>query len=199
MNSDKIGLMGGTFNPIHYGHLVAAEEARHQFNLDQVIFIPSGYPPHRTPRSVIPAEDRYIMTALAIATNPYFNISRIEIERPGPSYTTDTVKAFREMYPNSQLFFITGLDAILEILTWRNPYELVKLAHFIAVTRPGYNPECLKNLDREILDNVSLLEIPGYAISSTLIRERVAQGKPIRYMVPEPVEAYIRKHGLYRQ
>ncbi|MGC8972327.1 MAG: nicotinate-nucleotide adenylyltransferase [bacterium] len=199
MNSDRIGLMGGTFNPIHYGHLVAAEEARHQFNLDQVIFIPSGQPPHRMPRTVIPAEDRYIMTALAIATNPYFNISRIEIERPGPSYTIDTVRAFKEMYPRSELFFITGLDAILEILTWRDPYELVRLAHFIAVTRPGYNPECLKNLDEEILDNVSLLEIPGYAISSTLIRERVAQGKPIRYMVPEPVEAYIRKHGLYRQ
>jgi nicotinate-nucleotide adenylyltransferase len=199
MNSDRIGLMGGTFNPIHYGHLVAAEEARFQFNLDQVIFIPSGQPPHRQPRSVVPAEDRYIMTALAIATNPYFNISRIEIERPGPSYTIDTVKSFSQMYPNSELFFITGLDAILEILTWRNPYELVRLVHFIAVTRPGYNPNHLKVLDKEILDNVSLLEIPGYAVSSTMIRERVALGKPIRYMVPEPVEAYIRKYGLYKR
>ncbi|MGC9063173.1 MAG: nicotinate-nucleotide adenylyltransferase [bacterium] len=190
--------MGGTFNPIHYGHLVAAEEARSQFSLDQVIFIPSGQPPHREPCSIAPAEDRYIMTALAITTNPYFNISRMEIDRPGPSYTIDTVKSFKQLHPDSTIFFITGLDAILEILTWRDPYELVKIVRFIAVTRPGYNPDHLKMLDREILDNVSLLEIPGYAISSTMIRERVALGKPIRYMVPEPVEAYIKKHGLYK-
>lgn len=192
--------MGGTFDPIHYGHLIAAEEARYKFNLSQVIFVPCGIPPHKKDYKVTTAEHRYAMTLLATASNPYFSVSRVEIDRPGPSYAVDTIKIFREQFCEGvELFFITGLDAVLEVLTWKNPDELVRLCHFIAVTRPGYDAQKLQErLPAHYLDRISLLAIPGIDISSTMIRERVRKGEPIRYLTPDVVCDYIAKHGLYK-
>lgn len=193
--------MGGTFDPIHYGHLIAAEEARHKFNLSQVIFVPCGIPPHKKDYKVTAAEHRYAMTLLATASNPYFSVSRVEIDRPGPSYAVDTIKIFRKQFGEDvELFFITGLDAVLEVLTWKNPDELVRLCHFIAVTRPGYDAQKLQEqLPAHYLDRISLLAIPGVDISSTMIRERVRKGEPIRYLTPDAVCDYIAKHRLYKE
>ncbi len=192
--------MGGSFDPIHYGHLVAAEEARHRFDLKLVFFVPCGIPPHKKPQEITPAEHRYVMTVLATASNPFFHVSRIEIDRPGPSYAVDTVRLFRQEWgEKTELFFITGLDAVLEILTWRNHEELVQLCQFIAVTRPGYDANRLREvLPPAYLERIHLLSIPGIDISSTLIRQRVRRNEPIRYLTPDPVCDYIAKHGLYR-
>ncbi len=192
--------MGGTFDPIHYGHLVAAEEARFRFNLSRVIFVPCGIPPHKKPYKVTPAEHRYAMTVLATASNPYFVVSRVEIDRPGPSYAIDTVKIFHQQFgARAEFFFVTGLDAVLEILTWKSHDELIRLCNFIAVTRPGYDAEKLhEHLPTHYLERISLLVIPGVDISSTMIRERVKRGEPIRYLTPDAVFDYISKHGLYK-
>lgn len=191
--------MGGTFDPIHQGHLVTAEEARIEFHLDHVVFVPTGQPWMKTHRKVTPAEHRYLMVVIATASNPYFSVSRIEIDREGPTYTVDTLEELRRRSePGTELFFITGADAILEIFRWKDPEEVLSRAHFIAATRPGYD---LARFEREAPTahpNVSVLDVPALAISSTDIRRRVAQGKPIKYLVPEPVEHYIVKHGLYR-
>ncbi|NLO89274.1 MAG: nicotinate-nucleotide adenylyltransferase [Clostridia bacterium] len=197
-----LGIMGGTFDPIHYGHLVTAEEARCQFNLDVVVFVPSGKPPHKKDYRVSDAKHRYLMTVLAVVTNPFFDVSRIEIDREGYSYTIDTVKAFRKKYPWSEIFFITGADAILEILTWKKVEEIMDHCRFIAATRPGYN---LSDLDKkfkailpEYSNRVETIEVPALAISSTDIRRRVAMDKSIKYLVPEAVEQYIWKNNLYK-
>lgn len=200
----RIGLMGGTFDPIHFGHLVTAEEARVQFRLEKVIFIPNRHPPLKDPQEVTDPEHRYLMTVLATVGNPYFTVSRIEIDRPGPSYTIDTLREFIRLYPDADLFFITGADALLQILRgmWHGARELLQMCQFIAASRPGYvlDREQLErnNLTGNDLRNVHAMEIPALAISSTDIRERVRQGRPIKYLVPEPVEDYILKHGLYR-
>ncbi len=196
------GMMGGTFDPIHIGHLVTAEEARQQFNLDHVVFIPSGIPPHKPSAQVSAAEHRYLMTSLAVMSNPFFTVSRVEIDRPAPCYTIDTVREFSKAEsPDTALFFITGADAILEILTWKDYNVLLDLCTFIAVTRPGYSLERFRDTIGPIcpaaLEKVHFLEIPALAISSTYIRERVARGRTIKYLTPEPVEQYIKKHGLY--
>ncbi len=193
--------MGGTFDPIHYGHLLAAEEARFRFALSRVIFVPCGIPPHKKPYEVSPPEHRYAMTVLATASNPYFTVSRIEIDRPGPSYAVDTVRAFRQEWgEGTELFFITGLDAVLEILTWKSHDQLIRLCQFIAVTRPGYDAKKLREaLPPHYLERIHLLAIPGVDISSTLIRERVRRGEPIRYLTSDAVCDYIAKHGLYRE
>ena len=202
----RIGVMGGTFDPIHSGHLVTAEEAWKQFGLDQVLFVPSGQPPHKEDRESLDAEDRYLMAVLATATNPHFKVSRMEIDRPGPSYTIDTVKELHRIYgKNTEVFFITGADAILEILTWKQPERVLKEATFIAATRPGYDlkrleeslPEAEK--ERHATDpRVLVMEIPALAISSTDIRTRVKEGRPITYLVPEGVSEFIEKNGFYR-
>ncbi|MGI6097100.1 MAG: nicotinate-nucleotide adenylyltransferase [Dethiobacteria bacterium] len=193
--------MGGTFDPIHMGHLVTAEEARQQFNLDYVIFIPSGSPPHKRNITITSAEHRYLMTVLAVIANPYFAVSRYEIDRDKPSYTIDTVKHFSEVYgQRAKLYFITGADAILEIMTWKDYSELLSRCFFIAASRPGYPFRKLQELAKtvpEINSSVRFLEIPAMAISSTFIRKRVAQGKTIKYLTPDPVEQYIRKNKLY--
>ena len=196
----RLGIMGGTFDPIHYGHLLMAEEARQAFALDQVVFVPNGRPAHKKAYLVSSPEDRYAMTLLATGSNPYFSTSRIEIERPGPSYTIDTLRAFRQMYPDlDALYFITGADAVLEILTWHEYDNLVRECQFIAVTRPGFVLERLPEVvDAEFLDRVSFLPIPGLDISSTDIRRRVREGQSVKYLTPEPVEAYIQQQGLYR-
>ena len=191
----KIGVMGGTFDPIHHGHLVAAEEARHAFSLDRVLFVPVGDPWQKSHTDVSPADDRVAMVELAIADNGAFGISCVDVNREGPTFTIDTLRALAEERPGAELCFITGADAILEILTWKDPQEVLRLATFVAVTRPGHDLADLRALGIE--DRVEILEIPALAISSTDIRARVADGRPIRYLVPAPVERYIRDRGLY--
>lgn len=188
----RIGIMGGTFDPIHHGHLVAASAVAHEFDLDQVLFVPTGQPWQKG--DVSPAERRYEMTVIATASNPSFAVSRVDVDRPGPTYTIDTLRDLRKEYPDAELFFISGADAIAQILTWKDADELWSLAHFVGVSRPGHR------LTRGDLpgDRVSLLEIPALAISSTDCRDRVARGFPVWYLVPDGVVQYIAKYRLYR-
>ncbi len=192
----RIGVMGGTFDPIHHGHLVAASEVASSFNLDEVVFVPTGAPWQKADREVAPAEDRYLMTVIATATNPRFSVSRVDIDRDGPTYTLDTLRDLRAAYPDSEeFFFITGADALAQLLTWRGVEALFALAHFVGVTRPGHTLA-----DPGLpTGEVSLVEIPALAISSTDIRERVGSGRPVDYLVPEGVARYVGKRGLYRQ
>ncbi|MBE3138387.1 MAG: nicotinate-nucleotide adenylyltransferase [Actinobacteria bacterium] len=193
----KIGIMGGTFNPIHYGHLVTAEEALSQFKLDRVIFIPTGQPPHKTTCKLASPKDRYMMTVMATASNSHFFVSRIETDRKGKSYTIDTLKELKFTYGESATFyFITGADAILEILTWKNPEEIITMCKFIAATRPGYNLSRIEEL-KKAKDSISIMEIPALAISSTDIRERIKTSRPIKYLLPESVCNYLLKNDLY--
>ncbi len=196
----RLGIMGGTFDPIHYGHLLMAEEARQAFALDEVVFVPNGRPAHKKAYLVSSPEDRYAMTLLATGSNPCFSASRMEIERSGLSYTIDTLREFRKLYPGlDALYFITGADAVLEILTWHEYDKLVRECQFIAVTRPGFVLERLPEIvDAAFLDRVHFLPIPRLEISSTDIRKRVREGRSIKYLSPEPVEAYVQQHGLYR-
>jgi nicotinate-nucleotide adenylyltransferase len=186
--------MGGTFDPIHHGHLVAASEVQARFNLDEVIFIPTGRPWQKGHREISPAEDRYLMTVIATASNPRFSVSRADIERGGTTYTIDTLHDMRSAYPEAELFFITGADALAQILSWRQADDLFTLAHFIGVTRPGYHLAD-EHLPR---GSVSLVEVPAMAISSTACRDRVAVGDPIWYLVPDGVVQYISKRRLYQ-
>jgi nicotinate-nucleotide adenylyltransferase len=198
MTQRRIGLMGGTFDPIHHGHLVAAEEARWRFDLDTVLFIPTGQP-WQKPVGVSPAEDRYRMTVIATASNPAFAVSRIEIEQPGPTYTVDTLRRLRaDLGEDARLFFITGADAVLHILTWKDRDEVLALAEFIAATRPGYDLDRLTERLPVARERLHPLEIPMLAISSTELRARVARGQPIQYLVPDGVAKYVADRGLYR-
>jgi nicotinate-nucleotide adenylyltransferase len=194
--------MGGTFDPIHFGHLVTAEEALVQFNLDRVVFMPTGAPAAKALTTVTSAEHRYLMTVLATAANPDFEVSRMEIERAGLTYTVDTLSALRELYGGSaELFFITGADAVWEIVGWKDAEKVADLATFIAATRPGYDLEQARASHVEASSGfrIEYIEVPALAISSTDLRCRVAERRPIRYLTPEPVVAYIEKHGLYRE
>jgi nicotinate-nucleotide adenylyltransferase len=200
--SSRVGIMGGTFDPVHYGHLVTAEGARFEYGLDQVLFLPSGKPPHKTDKQVSEAEHRYMMTVLATLTNPHFEVSRLDIDREGVSYTIDSLRILREKFgPQTELFFITGADAIFEITDWKDSEEYLTIAHFIAAARPGFCleelPQTTQNWVGEHGDRFHVLRVPAMAISSTEIRERVRKGTSIRYLVPEQVEHYIRRHGLY--
>lgn len=191
--------MGGTFDPIHYGHLVTAEEALVQFNLDRVMFMPTGEPARKTHRVVSPAEHRYLMTVIATASNPDFTVSRLEVDRPGVTYTVDTMLELRSIYgPDATLYFITGADAVLEILTWKDTERLADVCTFIAATRPGYDLSRFADQPGSSGLTVEFMEVPALAISSTDIRERVAANRPVRYLLPEAVATYIRKNGLYR-
>ena len=187
--------MGGTFDPIHNGHLVAASEVAALYDLSEVIFVPTGQPWQKTDREVTEAEDRYLMTVLATATNPAFSVSRIDIDRPGLTYTIDTLRELREDHPDAELFFITGADALAQILDWRSADEMFSMAHFVGVTRPGYE---LALDERFPPDTVSLLEIPALTISSSDCRDRVSRSMPIWYLVPDSVVRYIDKRHLYR-
>jgi nicotinate-nucleotide adenylyltransferase len=186
--------MGGTFDPIHHGHLVAASEVADIFDLAEVIFVPTGVQPFKLDREVTEAEHRYLMTVVATASNPRFTVSRMEIDRPGTTYTIDTLRGLKSEMPDDELYFITGADVLPEILTWKDADELWSLAHFIGVTRPGHE------LDLGGLPStgVSLMEVPAMAISSTDCRARVAAGQPVWYLVPDGVVQYINKYGLYR-
>ncbi|MDY0815084.1 nicotinate-nucleotide adenylyltransferase [Kitasatospora purpeofusca] len=189
----RLGVMGGTFDPIHHGHLVAASEVASAFHLDEVIFVPTGQPWQKTDREVSQAEDRYLMTVIATAENPQFSVSRIDIDREGPTYTVDTLRDLRALHPDADLFFITGADALAQILSWRDSEELFSLAHFIGCTRPGHT---LTDAGLPV-GGVSLVEVPALAISSTDCRDRVAKGEPVWYLVPDGVVRYIDKRALY--
>jgi nicotinate-nucleotide adenylyltransferase len=191
----RVGVMGGTFDPIHHGHLVAASEVAERFALDEVVFVPTGRPWQKSEREVSPAEDRYLMTVIATASNPRFSVSRTDIDRDGPTYTVDTLRDLHEHRGDGvELFFITGADALSQILSWQQAEEAVRLAHFVGVTRPGH-----LLADPGLPDGrVSLVEIPALAISSSDCRERVGANQPIWYLVPDGVVQYIAKRGLYR-
>ncbi|KQY58755.1 nicotinate-nicotinamide nucleotide adenylyltransferase [Aeromicrobium sp. Root495] len=190
--------MGGTFDPIHHGHLVAASEVQSWFDLDQVVFVPTGEPWQKADREVAPAEHRYLMTVIATAANPRFEVSRVDIDRQGFTYTIDTLRELRQQHPDADLFFITGADALAAILTWRDHEELFDLAHFVGCTRPGHeiNEQTLSGLPQ---DKITLVEIPALAISSTDCRKRVVSGEPVWYLVPDGVVQYLAKHDLYRK
>ena len=185
--------MGGTFDPIHHGHLVAASEVQSLFELDEVVFVPTGQPWQKADREVSHAEDRYLMTVVATASNPRFTVSRVDIDRDGPTYTIDTLRDLRTQHPEAELFFITGADALAQILSWKDAEELFELAQFIGVTRPGY----VLTEDGLPADRVHLQEVPAMAISSTDCRDRVSDGEPVWYLVPDGVVQYINKHQLY--
>ncbi|WP_275407963.1 nicotinate-nucleotide adenylyltransferase [Actinoplanes regularis] len=193
MSGRRIGIMGGTFDPIHHGHLVAASEVQARFELDEVMFVPTGQPYEKG--KVSPAEDRYLMTVIATASNPRFHVSRADMDRDGPTYTVDTLRDMRAVYGQSaELFFITGADALARIMWWRDALTMLGLAHFIGVTRPGFE---LSAADLPA-DRVTLVEVPAMAISSSDCRQRVASGLPVWYLVPDGVVQYINKRGLYR-
>ena len=192
----RVGVMGGTFDPIHHGHLVAASEVQAWFDLDEVVFVPTGEPWQKADRVVSPAEHRYLMTVVATASNPRFTVSRVDIDRGGPTYTIDTLRDLAAVLPDAELFFITGADALGEIFTWRDASQLFELAHFVGCTRPGYevDPSLLSGIPTERL---TLIEVPALAISSSDCRERRAAGEPVWYLVPDGVVQYIAKHDLY--
>jgi nicotinate-nucleotide adenylyltransferase len=192
----RVGVMGGTFDPIHHGHLVAASEVQGVFDLDEVVFVPTGAPWQKAHRDVSPAEHRYLMTVIATAANPRFTVSRVDIDRGGPTYTIDTLRDIKAARPDDELFFITGADALTEIFTWRNAGQLFELAQFIGCTRPGYTMDT-DLFDQIPADRVTVLEIPALAISSTDCRDRHRRGEPIWYLVPDGVVQYIGKHELY--
>ncbi len=197
----RLGVMGGTFDPIHHGHLVAASEVADRFDLDEVIFVPTGRPWQKNDRSVSPPEDRYLMTVVATASNPRFSVSRVDLDRGKPTYTVDTLRDLARQHPGDELYFITGADALGSILGWQDWQELFGLARFVGVSRPGYELEAdhladyLARLPRDVL---TLVEIPALAISSTECRRRSAEGRPVWYLVPDGVVQYISKRNLYR-
>jgi nicotinate-nucleotide adenylyltransferase len=188
----RVGVMGGTFDPIHNGHLVAASEVQQHFDLDEVLFVPTGQPWMKP--AVTDSEHRYLMSVIATAANPRFTVSRVDIDRDGPTYTIDTLRDIRGLHPDADLFFISGADAIAQILDWKNVDELWSLAHFVAVSRPGHDLVISALPAQE----VSSLEVPALAISSTDCRSRVSRGFPVWYLVPDGVVQYISKHHLYR-
>ncbi len=191
----RLGVMGGTFDPVHHGHLVAASEVATRFALDEVVFVPTGQPWQKSHTDVAPAEHRYLMTVVATASNPRFTVSRVDIDRPGLTYTIDTLRDLHSQRGDgTEMFFITGADALAQILGWHAADELFSLAHFVGVSRPGYEP-----VDLEVFPTgaVTLLEVPALAISSSVVRERVGQGVPVWYLVPDGVVQYIAKRRLY--
>jgi len=194
----NIAIMGGTFDPIHYGHLTIAQCAYHHFDLDKVIFIPSGMPPHKADRKVASAVDRYNMTRLAVENNPHFTVSSYEIDKAGFSYTVDTIKYFKGIYYDSKLYFIVGSDALLEMHKWKSPDEIFEMCEVISATRPGYE---LRKSDLGTLDcflnKINLFEVPALDISSTDIRQRIIDKRPIRYLLPDNVIDYINVNNLY--
>lgn len=206
MSKKNIGIIGGSFNPIHIGHLVVAEEARVRFSLDRVIFVPVGAPGYKkSAKELLDPEIRFAMTLLATASNPHFFVSRIEIDYFAKSYTYDTMKEFKKIYPEEDynIYFISGADSVLGILTWKKPKELLSMCYFIAATRPGYNlkklKDELKKIGEECEKRVFVMKVPALSISSTEIRKRIREGLPIKYLVPEEVEEYIKKHNLYKE
>ena len=199
----RYGIMGGTFNPIHTGHLVVAEEVRCEFKLDKVIFMPTGIPPHKVGGEVASGEHRYEMTLLATVTNPYFEISRLELDRQGITYTVDTMTTLKDIYKDEvELYFITGADSLLQLHKWKDSDKILEVCKIVAATRPGYDlgdmEDKLKELNEVNKDQISTITTPGLQISSTDIRNRIKEGNTIKYLLPESVEVYIKKYNLYK-
>ena len=196
----RVGVFGGTFDPIHIGHLVAAEETRVQLSLERVVFVPAGLPPHKLANHISPVEHRLAMVQLAIASNPYFTVSRVDIDRFGPCYTVDTMELLRDEWgPDTELYFIMGSDSLADILTWHKPERLIRLCRLAVVKRPGYDVD-IEELDRllpGIASRVRFINSPLIDVASCDIRRRVREGLSIKYQVPEVVEKYIYEHGLY--
>lgn len=201
VDGKRIGIMGGTFDPIHYGHLVIAEQVRFKYNLDKVIFIPTGNPPHKEKTKVTDNRHRYFMTLLATITNEDFKVSKIEIDKNNVSYTVNTLEEMKKLNPSAQFFFITGADAICQLDTWKDVRRLVKLCKFIAATRPGHYREDVKDkvclLKEQFNADIEIIDVPALAISSTDIRNRIKNKESIKYLLPESVEYYIYKNCLY--
>ncbi len=199
----RVGILGGTFDPIHLGHLVAAQEVLYDLQLDRVLFVPAGEPPHKQPGGASPATHRARMVELAIASNPGFGLSLVDVKRPGKSYTVDTLRILQEeLGPSAQLFFIVGMDSLAELPTWKDPAQLISLCRLVVVNRPPYPPVDVSLLEETvpgISSRVDTVNMPGIAIAASDLRRRVARGAPIKYQVPEPVEQYILENGLYRQ
>lgn len=198
----RLGIMGGTFDPIHYGHMVAAETARIELGLEAVLFIPTGIPPHKIDHQVTDARLRLEMVEMSIRSNTHFKVSAMEIEREGPTYTIDTLRTLHQLLPEKELFFITGADALRDLFTWHEPEEIVKLAKIIGASRPGYNSQELSaGIYQQYpftRDRISLLEVPALAISSTDIRARVRNHKSIRYLLPDEVRLFIKTNQIYQ-
>ncbi len=201
MNVTSLGIFGGTFDPVHYGHLIAAECARMEFALDRVIFIPTRIPPHKDASGILDEDIRYEMVKMAVRNNPAFEVSDLEIKREGISYTIDTMEYYRSAYPGCRIFFIMGLDSLFIMDTWKDAGRLAGMCRFIVVTRPGYNindeEKMRDKLPPVFWEHCDFIQIPGLDISSSDIRKRVSVGKPIRYMLPEEVESYIHENNLY--
>lgn len=194
----RLGIMGGTFDPIHYGHLFVAEEARAIFGLEKVLFVPNGNPPHKKDYAITSARHRFAMTQIATAENPFFQCSSIEQERDGPSYTYETLALLRKEYSGHELYYITGVDAVSDILSWKRHEEVIGNAKFIAATRPGFDPEALKQrLPEAYMNRIYLLRTTAIGTSSTDIRERVRTNLPVRYLTSDGVLDYIRRQNLY--
>lgn len=198
----RIGVIGGTFDPIHYGHLAAAEEARVRMNLERVLFVVAGVPPHKLDEEVTPVEHRLAIVSLAIASNPHFEISRVDVDRPGPSYTVDTISILQKQWrQETEVYFIMGLDSLVELPTWHHPQRLIQLCRLLAVKRPGFETD-MAELEASvpgISSRVEIIDMPEVDISSSDLQQRVRDGLPIKYQVPEEVERYIMEHGLYRR
>ncbi len=197
--SRRLAVMGGTFDPIHYAHLLIADDVRRRFKLPQILFMPSGSPPHKKDYEVTSAEDRYIMAVLATSGNPDFAVSRLELDRSGPSYTIDTIRQLKaKIGPQAQVSWVTGADAVLEMLTWHRPDAILDEAEILAVPRPGFDLDRLdETLGAERASKITVIDAPLAEISSTMIRERVRAGESIRYLTPRHVIDYIEKRGLY--
>lgn len=198
----RIGVIGGTFDPIHYGHLAAAEEARVRVNLEKVLFVVALLPPHKLDEDVTPVEHRLAMVRLGIASNPHFEISLVDVDRPGPSFTVDTISMLQEQWgPDTELFFVMGLDSLVEVPTWHQPERLIRLCHLVAVSRPRFEVD-MRQLEASapgISSRVEIIDMPEVDISSSDLQRRVKEGLPIKYQVPEEVERYIIEHRLYEQ
>jgi len=199
-NARRIGLIGGTFDPIHYGHLIMAEEARYQAHLDQVLFVPAGQPPHKVGHVITPWQHRLRMNEIAIASNPAFGISRVDVDRPGPHYSVDMVRLFlAQVPPGAEVFFVVGADSLEDMPTWKNPSGLLSLCRVLAFSRPGHEPDMaqLQRVLPLVQERVQVLQMPLIGISASDLRARLRQGRSIRYLVPDGVLEYIRAHGLY--
>ncbi|MBI2953582.1 MAG: nicotinate-nucleotide adenylyltransferase [Chloroflexi bacterium] len=197
----KIGVLGGSFDPIHYGHLLAAEEVRFRLQLSEVLFVPAGQPPHKLTRTLSPIGHRLTMVRLAIASNPRFRLSRVDVDRPGPHYSVDTVALLRQQLgPDVEIYFVVGLDSLMEIGTWREPERLMRECRVVGVSRPGYEDlsKLAPEVSRAAAGNIVTVPIPEVGTSSSNLRERVRNSAPIKYQLPEAVEEYIFQHGLYR-
>lgn len=202
VNRKRIGISGGTFDPIHNGHLIISEEIRERYNLDKVIFVPTGRPPHKPGYRVTMPEHRFNMVKLAVASNGSFDISRIELDREGYIYTIDTMNYLKQQYEKeTDFFFITGADVVWDLPKWKDPEGLFEICDFIVAARPGYDTgkliEEADRLKREFNARITITKTPLIDISSTSIRERVHENRTIKYLVPECVEEYIKVKGLY--